>query len=164
MLCTLQDSLAFLGKLSFLRRKAIEYEHDTMQCDDEQKYSAFSLFSCAYSWRILLSTTSMNVYVMGCSQCPALAAKYSSNLTSQPGLKVNNVTVQALCMRHAVHSNQHIHPAGGCPGHLQPPVTRQHGSVARQRRCSQTAPVMWSPARHCHTFHRLYCPHQSNAQ
>ena len=65
-----------------------------MQCDDEQKYSAFSLFSCAYSWRILLSTTSMNVYVMGCSQCPALAAKYSSNLTSQPGLKVNNVTVQ----------------------------------------------------------------------
>ena len=65
-----------------------------MQCDDEQKYSAFSLFSCAYSWRILLSTTSMNVYVMGCSQCPALAAKYSSNLTSQPGLKANNVTVQ----------------------------------------------------------------------
>ena len=59
----------------------------------------------------------MNVYVMGCSQCPALAAKYSSNLTSQPGLKVNNVTVQALCMRHAVHGNQHIHPAGGWPGH-----------------------------------------------
>ena len=98
-----------------------------MQCDDEQKYSAFSLFSCAYSWRILLSTTSMNVYVMGCSQCPALAAKYSSNLTSQPGLKVNNVTVQALCMRHAGHGNQHIHPAGGCLGHLCDTATRVSG-------------------------------------
>ena len=130
-----------------------------MQCDDEQKYSAFSLFSCAYSWRILLSTTSMNVYVMGCSQCPALAAKYSSNLTSQPGLKVNNVTVQALCMRHAVHGNQHIHPAGGCLVITCDTATRVS---VRQRRCSQPEPVMWSPARHRHTFHRLYWPHLSN--